>query len=232
VAQDWLLLPWKYYGKANVRAWQGAGMNLSLDKLPINLFDLVVLVVLMAGLARGRKHGMSEELIKLLQWLTILIGCSAVYEWGGQMFGDFTGLFGRLTRYLMVYIGAALLITALFALVKRSLGGKLLGSDVFGKAEYYLGMASGLVRFSCMLLVALALLNARYFSPAEVRAMQKYTDDVYGSDYFPGLHSVQQTVFEKSVTGPWIRQYLSFLLIKPTEPETNAFRQKEFTVPQ
>ena len=46
-------------------------------------------------------------------------------------------------------------------------------------------MGSGLVRFSCMLLAALALLNARYFSPTEVRAMEKYQDDVYGSDFFP-----------------------------------------------
>jgi uncharacterized membrane protein required for colicin V production len=207
------------------------GMNLSLDKLPINVFDLIVGIVLVAGIMRGRKHGMSEELIKLLQWLTILIGCSAVYEWGGEMFGEFTGLFGRLTRYLMVYITAALLITAVFALIKRSLGGKLLGSDVFGKAEYYLGMASGLVRFSCMLLVALALLNARYFSAAEIRAMQKYNDDVYGSDYFPGLHSAQETVFEKSITGPFIKQHLGHLLIKPTAPEDKQFHQKEFTVP-
>jgi hypothetical protein len=206
-------------------------MNLSLDKLPINLFDLVVVVVLAAGLMRGRKHGMSEELIQLLQWLAILFGCAWLYEWGGQIFGDFTGLFGRLSRYIMAYIVAALLIVSLFALVKRGLGGKLLGSDVFGRTEYYLGMCSGLVRFSCMLLVGLALLNARYFSPAEVRAMQKYNDYVYGSDYFPGLHSVQEAVFEKSVTGPWIKQNLGFLLIKPTEPDNTEFHMKDAALP-
>jgi len=204
---------------------------MSLDKLPINLFDLIVVVVLTAGIMRGRKHGMSEELIKLLQWLTILFGCAALYEWGAQMFGQFTGLFGQLTRYLMVYAVAALMIVAVFALVKRKLGGKLLGSDVFGRTEYYLGMASGAARFSCMLLVGLALLNARYFNPAEVRANQKYVDDVYGSDFFPGLHSVQEAVFEKSITGPWIRQNLGFLLIKPTEPEEKQFHQKEFNMP-
>ena len=204
---------------------------MSLDKLPINLFDLIVIVVLAAGIYRGRKHGMSEELIKLLQWLAILFGCAAIYEWGGQMFGEFTSMFGRLSRYLVAYMAGALLITLLFALVKRGLDGKLLGSDFFGHAEYYLGMGSGLVRFSCMLLVALALLNARYFSPTEVRAMQKYNDDVYGSDYFPGLHSVQEAVFEKSITGPWIRQNLGFLLIKPTEPEEKQFHQKEFNMP-
>jgi hypothetical protein len=206
-------------------------MNVSLDKLPINLFDLVVILVIAAGILRGRKNGMSQELISLLEWLTILLGCAAIYEWGGQVFGEFTGLFGRLTRYLVVYVVGALLIVTLFSLLKRGLHGKLLGSDVFGRTEYYLGMVSGVVRCCCMLLVGLALLNARYFSPAEVRAMQKYTDDVYGSDYFPGLHSVQEVVFEKSMTGPWIKDNLGFLLIKPTEPEDKRFHQKEFAIP-
>jgi uncharacterized membrane protein required for colicin V production len=207
------------------------GTSMSLDKLPINLFDLIVIVVLAAGIFRGRKHGMSEELIKLLQWLAILFGCAAIYEWGGQVFGQFTGMFGLLSRYLMAYVGGALLIVLLFALVKRSLGGKLLGSDFFGRAEYYLGMGSGLVRFSCMLLAALALLNARYFSPTEVRAMEKFQDDVYGSNFFPTLHSVQQGVFEKSVTGPWIKQNLGFLLIKSTEPQNTEFHQKDAVLP-
>jgi uncharacterized membrane protein required for colicin V production len=206
-------------------------MNLSFDRLPINVFDVVVLLVLTAGILRGRKHGMSEELIQLLQWMAVLFGCAAAYEWGGQVFGEFTNLFGRLTRYVMVYVVTAGLIVGLFALIKRGLGGKLIGSDVFGRTEYYLGMASGVMRFFCILLVGLALLNARYFSPAEVRAMQKYTDDVYGSDFFPTLHSVQEAVFEKSASGSWIRQHLGFLLIKPTEPENKQFRQKEFMVP-
>ena len=59
-------------------------------------------------------------------------------------------------------------------------------------------MGSGVVRFSCMLLAALALLNARYFSPTEVRAMEKFQDDVYGSNFFPTLHSVQADGFRSS----------------------------------
>jgi len=111
------------------------------------------------------------------------------------------------------------------------LDGKLLGSDVFGRSEYYLGMGAGLVRFSCVLLAGLALLNARYFSPTEVRAMEKRDIDLYGSDFFPGLHSVQATVFDKSLTGPWIKENLSFLLIKPTEPEDKELHQKEYVMP-
>src|SRR4029077_13249373 len=110
----------------------------------------------------------------------------------------------------------ALLILALFAGIKRGLGGKLIGSDIFGSAEYYLGMGSGMIRFICMMLVALALLNARSFTSAEVKSMEDFQNDVYGSNFFPTLHTVQSSVFEKSFIGSWIRQNLSFFLIKPT----------------
>jgi uncharacterized membrane protein required for colicin V production len=200
---------------------------MNLDQLPINAFDLVVILVLGAGLAKGRKHGMSEELLSLLTWLAILFGCAAIYEQGGRFIAAFTTMFGRLSCYLLAYLGVALLVLLAFAGIKRLMGGKLLGSDIFGRSEYYLGMLAGVVRFSCVLLAGLALLNARYFSPIEVRAMEKRDIDIYGSDFFPGLHSLQATVFDKSLTGPWIKQNLGFLLIKPTEPDTRELHQKE-----
>src|ERR1035437_10004398 len=177
---------------------------MNLDQLPINLFDLVLIIVLIVGLAQGRKHGMSEELMSLLNWLAILFGCAALYEPAGLFVGGFTSMFGRLSCFLLAYVGVAVGLLLVFALIKRALGGKLLGSDIFGQAEYYLGMGAGLVRFSCILLAGLALLNARYFNPLEVRAMEKFQDDVYGSNFFPTLHSLQATVFDKSLTGPWI----------------------------
>src|SRR5664279_4756631 len=204
---------------------------MSLDQLPFNFFDALLVAVLFSGIARGRKHGMSEELLSLIQWLAVLIGCGVTYELGGNLIGQFTTMFGLLTCYLLAYVGGALLILLVFAGIKRSLGGKLLGSDIFGRSEYYLGMASGLARGTCVLLAMLALLNARYFSPTEVRAMQKFQDDVYGSNFFPTLRSVQATVFDKSLTGPWIKQNLGFLLIKPTEPDKRELHQKDAVYP-
>ncbi len=203
---------------------------MSLDQLPINAFDFALIVILGVGLLRGRKNGMSGELMNLLKWLVILFGCSVLYEPLGQMLAQ-SSPFSLLASFLMVYVVAALVVFALFALFKHSLGGKLVGSDIFGRSEYYLGMVSGLVRVSCMLLAALALLNARYFSPVEVRAMEKFQDDVYGSNFFPTLHTVQAQVFEKSMAGPWIKQNLAFLLIKPTEPDQKQFKQREFNLP-
>jgi len=204
---------------------------MNLDQLPVNLFDLVVIIVVITGIARGRKHGMSEELLGLIKWLVILFGCAAVYEPVGLIVGGFTPMFGRLSCYLLAYAGGALLVLLLFAGIKRASDGKLLGSDIFGRSEYYLGMGSGLVRNSCMLLAALALLNARYFSPTEIRAMEKFQDDVYGSNFFPTLHSLQSTVFDKSLTGPWIKNNLGFLLIKPTEPQKRELHQRDAVIP-
>jgi uncharacterized membrane protein required for colicin V production len=206
-------------------------MSTSFDHLPINLFDVVLIVVLTIGIFQGRKHGMSEELLSLAQWLAILFGCAALYRPAGDLIAQFTSMFSLLSCYLVAYVAGALLVLLLFAVIKRALGGKLLGSDIFGRSEYYLGMGSGLVRSSCILLAALALLHARYFSPTEVRALEKSQNEVYGSDFFPTLHGVQSTVFDRSLTGPWIKEYLGFLLIKPTETEHKEIHQKEFAYP-
>jgi len=203
---------------------------MDLDKLPLNVFDFVVLATLVIGLLRGRKHGMSEELIGLVKWLAVVIGCAMMYEPAGQWFAN-SSPFSLLASFLMVYISAALLILSFFAICKYRLGGKLIGSDIFGRAEYYLGMGSGVVRLGCMLLAFLALLNARYFSPTEVRAMEAFQNDVYGSNYFPTWHTAQEVVFEKSWSGAWIKTHLGFLLIKPTQPEDKQFHQKEASLP-
>ena len=203
---------------------------MSLDQLPINLFDFVLVAILVIGVLRGRKNGMSEELLSLLMWLTILFLGAIIYEPAGKFLHD-TSPFSLLSSYVMVYVASGLLVLGVFVLIKRGLGGKLLGSDLFGKAEYYLGMASGLVRVTCMLLAALALLNARFFSAAEIKAMEAFQNDVYGSNFFPGLHSLQSTVFERSLTGPWIKENLGFFLIKSTEPDTTKFKQKDFQMP-
>jgi uncharacterized membrane protein required for colicin V production len=202
-------------------------MNL---KLPVNLFDCVFVMILAMGIFQGRKNGMSGELMNLLKWLTMVVVCGAFYQIVGRWVNQ-ASVFSLLASYLIAYVACALVVLALFALVKHSLGGKLVGSDVFGRTEYYLGMGSGLLRFTCVMIVGLALLNARYFSPTEVRAMKAYQDDVYGSDFFPGLQSLQSTVFETSFLGPQIRTYLSFLLIKPTQPDVRKFQQQELTFP-
>jgi len=203
---------------------------MSLNSLPINAFDVVVLGIITLGLFRGRKHGMSEELFGLIKWLVVAIGCAMLYRPGGAWLAG-SSPFSLLSSFIFVYIAAALLILSIFAFFKNRLGGKLVGSDIFGRAEYYLGMGSGVIRLSCMLVAFLAILNARYFSPKEVHDMEAFQNDVYGSNYFPTLHTAQEVVFEKSVAGSWIKEHLSFLLITPTRPEDKSIHQKEADLP-
>jgi len=204
---------------------------MNLEKLPFNWFDVAIPIVLIIGLQRGRKNGFSIEMLGAFKWLAIVFGCAFAY---GPVAGFITGsstVFSMLSANLMAYSAAALLIAAVFGLMKKSVNGKLVGSDVFGQGEFYLGMVAGVVKFTCIMFALLALLNARYYAPAEVKAALKYQNDVYGSDFFPTLQSVQSQVFEKSFTGPWIKNQLSWLLIKPTAPQPAQLARKDFTLP-
>ncbi len=200
--------------------------------LPFNWFDLLIVVVVIVGMQRGRKYGMSEELTRLLKWLAIAVGCAFFYEPLGTAIAS-NSVFSLLAGFLMAYLGVGLVIAALFALLKRAAGEKWVGKDVFGRSEFYLGMMAGMIRFCCMLIAALALLNARAYNSAEIRADIKYQNDLYGSDFFPKFYSLQTQVFESSLAGPWIKQNLSFLLIKPTAPDKDKknFKQKESQLP-
>jgi uncharacterized membrane protein required for colicin V production len=202
-------------------------MNLNL---PINAFDIILLAVLIVGVIQGRKAGMSQELMNLVKWLTIVVVGAVVYIPVGQWLAQ-SSPFSLLFSFMAVYTAVALLILALFAACKHYLGGKLLGSDIFGQSEYYLGMGGGLLRAACILLAVLALLNARYFSREEVLAKQRFQDEVYGKNYFPGWHSIQAMVFQESLTGPWIKDHLAFFLIEPTAPQDKSFHQKEADLP-
>src|SRR5437773_6234738 len=110
---------------------------MSLDQLPFNWFDLLVVIVLMIGLQRGRKRGMSEELLTMLRWVSLVLVCTLFYQPVGQYLCD-VSLFSLMSSYVMAYCGLALLVAIAFTVLKRAIGGKLIGSDAFGKGEYYL----------------------------------------------------------------------------------------------
>ncbi len=202
---------------------------MSLDKLPFNWFDVLLVLVLLVGIHRGRKRGMSEELMTLMRWVVLVLVCAFLYQPVGEFIASSGRVFDRLSSYIIAYLALALGVAVVFTLVKRGLGGKLIGSDVFGKAEYYLGMPAGMLRFACILIAVLALLNARFYTMEEIRQDEAYTQDVYGSHFFPSVRSVQDMVFAKSLSGPWIKDKLAFLLIKPTPYQRKEIKQKEWT---
>jgi hypothetical protein len=206
---------------------------MKFDSLPINWFDVVLLVWLGLGVFRGRKRGMSAEVLTFLQWIAIIIVCSVLYQPIGTWLNQTSKVFSLLFSYVIGYLVAAGLVALAFVFGKRYLGGKLIGSDAFGKGEYYLGMPAGLVSFTCMMMFALALLNARLYTPEAIKAIHDTQIKNYDSEFFPGLHTLQSSVFEKSFTGPFIKKYLEFLLITPTLPGTGAkeLKQREWKGP-
>ena len=177
-----------------------------------NWFDLVALAVLVVGFFVGRKRGMSLELLTVLQWLSIVLLGALACDPFGRMMSDFSGLNPTLT-YITAYLLTAIGIKVLFILFRRMTGEKLVSKAVFGNLEYYLGMGAGVVRFACILLFGLALLNAKQVTKAEIEAQLKYQQDWAGSIYFPPFGVIQQAVFEDSLTGRAVKQFLSAQLI-------------------
>ena len=177
-----------------------------------NWFDLVTLALLVVGFFVGRKRGMSLELLTVLQWIAIVFLGALACDPLGRMFADFSGLNPTLT-YITAYLLTAIGIKILFVLIRRMTGEKLVGNTMFGNMEYYLGMGAGMVRFACILLFALALINAKHYTKAEIDAKLKHQQDWAGSIYFPPFGVIQQTIFEESLTGRAVKQFLSAQLI-------------------
>jgi len=191
-------------------------MNWS-GNMPFNWFDVAVVLMLAVGYSRGKKHGMSQESMAVLKWVSLVIVAAIAYEPLGLWVAD-TLKIGKLFAFIIAYSVIALAVVLVFVFLNRTVGEKLKGSDAFGKGEFYLAMPAGMLRFACIVFVFLALLNARYYTTAEIKAMTKYQDDNYGSNFFPTLSSVQDDVFMRSFVGKQVKQHMSFLLIKPTAP--------------
>lgn len=181
--------------------------------------DFVILALLGVGLWRGRKRGMSEELLDICKWAVIVVAAGLLYEPGGRLLAGATSVFSLLSCYLFAYLFVVLLTFGLFALIRSSVGAKIVGSDVFGSAEYYLGMAAGVFRYSCIIVVGMAFLNARYYSPEEIMASQRYQQDNFGSSFFLTWPDLQREVFAESFTGRLAREHLQVALIRSTAPD-------------
>ena len=191
-----------------------------LSKLSFNYFDLVVVVWLVVGLLRGRKQGMSQELLPMLKWMIIVVAASYFYRPFSVSIRLNTGtafdlLWANRTAYLLIALG----IMLLFVWIKKMLGEKLVGSDLFGRSEYYLGMLGGMVRFACMLLVMLALMNSRIVTKEEMAATEAMQKQNLEDIRFPTYGSIQQAVLYQSFTGKLVKQYLSSILIASVTPD-------------
>jgi uncharacterized membrane protein required for colicin V production len=192
--------------------------------LPFNWFDMAVVVVLGFGLFRGRRNGMAKELLPLLQWLVMVPVCGLGYPMLAGVLSGF--LPDPLWNCLVAYLALALVVFIVFATLKRQLADKLVKSDFFKGGEYYLGMLAGMVRYACVLVFALALLNAPVYTVADILAQRARDQQNFGGgagsgfagNYFPHVSTVQAAVFKESFLGPHIANDLGGLLINTGQP--------------
>ena len=191
---------------------------MKFDPTRLSWVDLVIVVLLIIGVIRGRKRGMSEELLDLLKWLVMVVVAAQLY----LPIADFLALnsmFSRLSWYLVIYLGLVFAIKLLFGMVKKRVGDKLVGSDIFGRSEYYLGMTAASIRYACVIIIAMAVMNARLFSKEEIEANRNMQFENFGTISFPTRASIQNEIFERSLIGNAVKNNLGLLLIKRTSPE-------------
>jgi uncharacterized membrane protein required for colicin V production len=199
-----------------------APQPMNLNNLPINWFDVVFVAVMGFGLWRGRKNGMSKEVMPLFQWLTLILASGMGYTLFAPTYANTVGT-GKAASAMLGYCTLALATWLVFYVLRGIFVPRLTGSNFFGGGEYYLGMVSGMIRFTCMLVAALALLNAPFYTPAEIKAHNAYVQrwfggGMYSGNYFPTVENVQEQVFKTSFTGPYLKNYLGTLLIDTAAP--------------
>ena len=197
-----------------------------MKNLPLTWVDLVILILLVIGVFRGRKRGMSEELLTFIQWLLIVfVGCR-IYEYAGKLLSEHAPL-SLLTCYLIVYLAFAIFMKLIFSQIHHIVGEKLVGSNFFGDSEYYLGMFAGMIRFACVILMLMALLNARLITDKERAETARMQTKNFEGISFPTFGSIQQAVLFESFTGQQVKEYLSFMLIKSTVSKDVPLRRDD-----
>ena len=191
-----------------------------------NWFDAVCIIFVIVGLVVGKKRGMSNELLDVFSWLLIVVVGALYYKPLGQALANAVS-FSFMWSYIMCYLGIALTIKIVFGYLKRALGEKLVGSDIFGRGEFYLGALAGGVRFLCMIIALLALLNARYVNKSMVAAKMKAQEQELGSAFFPTPSKIQSDIIYDSMIGTLARQHITEQLIETTDPDAMPTQERQ-----
>jgi hypothetical protein len=172
---------------------------------------------------------MTQELLPLFQWIGIVV-VGGLFYWQISMlihpYTQFTTLWCNITAYLIIALGVHLF----YLWLKQLFSEKLMEKDIFGRAEFYLGMMAGVVRFGCILLVGMALMNSRVETAAELAKTEQFQKDNFSDIRFPTYGEFQQDVLFKSFSGKWVQKNLQPVLIASISatapPKTETIAQK------
>ncbi len=202
-------------------------MHTPIQNFTLMWFDVGVAGWLVLGLLRGRKNGMSGELLLLLKWVLVVVVCSYAYAPVGAVLHQNSPVSVDWS-YRIAYLGVALLISLVMNKIQTAVGEKLLGNDFFGSAEYYLGMLAGMARFACMVIFLLAFLNARIPTLNEVDHFYTQTQDLGPAQVNP--LKMERQILLTSYTGCFVREHLGELLIVSTTPAIAAPKPETIAV--
>jgi hypothetical protein len=177
-----------------------------------NYFDIFAILWLIIGLFRGRKQGMSQEVLPFLQWLGIVAAGGLLYWPFSSLVHRYT-LFGTLWSCITAYLLIAGGVHLIYLWLKQMMAEKLVETDPFGRWEFYLGMMAGVGRFACILLAGMALMNAHITTAAELAQTEHFQADNFSGVRFPTYGQFQQDVLFKSFTGTFVEAKLRPVLI-------------------
>ncbi len=178
-------------------------------------FDLVTLVIVVAGLLYGRKRGLSVELVPLIHWFTLIVICGTFCESLGAPIAKLIKIQPN-AAFVFVYLLLAVGVSYVFWTIRKTLARGLPGADHFGAAEFPLGAAAAALRFVCILFAGLSLMNASYI-PEEELAEPIYS---YMRDESEGLQPVDlhRSVFVRSWSGRWLKYSFGPWIINSQPP--------------
>ncbi len=219
----------------NAHLWDGFGSFLLAAATPPdvpsssgngNVFDGFIVVMLIIGVVRGKMRGMSEELLGVLQWLLIVVLAALGYK----LIGDWVFAFAKiplLIGYVASYLFVVIVISGVFSTIKRKMGEKVFESDLFGSAEYPLGMLGGLVRYSCMIIALLAVANAFVMDYSKVKLDEEgWQKKDFGFVLIPCREGIHQAMLVNSKIGSIVKAKLVHQLILETPFEAQVSTNK------
>lgn len=186
--------------------------------LPFSWFDLVVLVALYLGYLAGARRGMTLELLDLLQWLAVVWLCAKCHRPLGWALASFLTI-NPSPAFVWAYLLIAAGVVLVFQWIRLGWGDFLQRKERFGKWENVLGIAAGMVRTGCIVLVLLAVLHGKHVdNNTSPWLAAEQTQDPSGSV----ISRFKSRVFSQSLTGRLARRAFHRQLIHPEPPVERA----------
>ena len=180
-------------------------------------FDIVAVTLIVVGIFHGRKKGMSQELFNTLKWLPMLTISVLVYLPIGKLilrFAPIPPIYGYTGAYVLVNVALA----TIFTKIRKKVADKMSGSDVFGRAEFPLGMVAGAFQYSCMIVMFMAILNATPVDEDALLRQAATQKKALGENFFPSLGYIHKDVLYVSIAGQTVRDFLGNQLMRHVEP--------------